>query len=89
MLPGEDFVAGLPPGIEGEVDLSDGSSTVLVSLEPDDVGTDPFGVDPFGIIAIGADIPLGLDGTTDAPIAPGDFSTSLEAVLGYAASDTD
>jgi hypothetical protein len=58
-FPGEDFVANLPPEISPPVDLADGSSTIVLTIEPDLVGTDPTGAGPFSIKPALADVPLG------------------------------
>lgn len=48
-FPGEDFLQNLPPGITPPVDLADGSSLIVITLEPDMAGVDPTGDGPFSI----------------------------------------
>lgn len=45
-FPGEDFVADLPDGVDS-VNLQDGSSEGLITLEPGDLEADPSGDEPF------------------------------------------
>ena len=75
-LPGEDFVAALPTELSGPVDLSDGSSVVVVSLSPDayDLSPDAYDLSPdaydfseggpfrFGFDVLSVDVPLGQAG---------------------------
>lgn len=59
-FPGEDFLTGLPSGINTPFNLADGSSKAVVSIEPDlGVGTDPSGPGPFSIKPLVAMIPAG------------------------------
>jgi hypothetical protein len=60
-FPGEDFVVNLPPGITPPVDLADGSSTIVVTLEPDLSGLDPTGDGPFSIKPLVAPVPGGAE----------------------------
>lgn len=57
--PGEDFLVNEPEGAEFEfpIELNDGQSQVIVSLEPDIEGGDPTGVGPFFLQFLKADIP--------------------------------
>jgi hypothetical protein len=48
-FPGEDFLANLPAGITPPVDLADGSSMIVITVEPDLGGVDPTGPGPFSI----------------------------------------
>jgi hypothetical protein len=48
-FPGEDFLANLPAGVTGPVDLANGSSMVVLSVEPYLDGSDPTGAGPFSI----------------------------------------
>ena len=59
-FPGEDFVANLPSSISGAVDLSDGASTIVISIEPYLNGIDPTGTAPFSIKPLVGDVPAGL-----------------------------
>ncbi|MFT7578639.1 MAG: hypothetical protein ACI9MR_000297, partial [Myxococcota bacterium] len=60
-FPGEDLLTNLPSGVTPPVDLTDGSSTIVISVEPDLAGVDPTGDGPFAIkplaLAIAADHP--------------------------------
>lgn len=48
-FPGEDFLANLPDAITPPVNLADGSSVIVISIEPDLDGVDPTGAGPFSI----------------------------------------
>ncbi|MGH2806562.1 MAG: hypothetical protein ACRDKT_04730 [Actinomycetota bacterium] len=48
-FPGEDFVSNLPDAIAPPVDLADGSSMIVLTIEPDLDGSDPTGAGPFSI----------------------------------------
>lgn len=48
-FPGEDFVRALPAGVTAPVSLSDGSSMIVLTLEPDIRRKDPTGTGPFSI----------------------------------------
>jgi hypothetical protein len=48
-FPGEDFVRNTPTGVMTPVNLSDGSSMIVLTLEPDIRGKDPTGAEPFSI----------------------------------------
>lgn len=48
-FPGEDFLTNLPAGITPPVDLADGGSMIVITLEPDLGGVDPTGPGPFSI----------------------------------------
>ncbi len=61
-FPGEDFVMDLPAGISGAVDLADGNSTVVISVEPDIGGSDPTGDGPFALKPLAMPVPSGLAG---------------------------
>lgn len=58
-FPGEDFVANLPPSVTPPVDLADGSSAVVVTVEPDIGGVDPTGPGPFSIKPLVRAVPAG------------------------------
>jgi len=49
-FPGEDFLINAPAdlGLNFPIDLGDGSSQVMVTVEPDQDGVDPTGDQPFG-----------------------------------------
>lgn len=57
--PGEDLLINEPKGLDFEfpIDLTDGESKVLVSLEPDIEGEDPTGDGPFQLQFLQAEIP--------------------------------
>jgi hypothetical protein len=48
-FPGEDFVRNLPAAVSAPVSLNDGSSMIVITLEPDLRGKDPTGSAPFSI----------------------------------------
>ena len=56
-LPGEDFVANLPDSIAPPVDLANGSSQIIITVEPDIDGTDPTGEGAFSLRPWAASIP--------------------------------
>jgi hypothetical protein len=58
-FPGEDFLMNLPPEITRPVDLADGSSAIVLTLEPDLSGVDPTGEGPFSIKPLLAAVPAG------------------------------
>ncbi len=59
-LPGEDFLQNLPNGLVAPINLANGTSQAVVSLEPDINGIDPTGDSPFQIKFLVANIPSGL-----------------------------
>jgi hypothetical protein len=48
-FPGEDFLNDLPQGVTPPVDLANGGSSVVLTVEPDLAGDDPTGPAPFSI----------------------------------------
>jgi hypothetical protein len=48
-FPGEDFLNNLPTGVVSPVDLADGSSVIVLTVEPDLGGENPTGAGPFSI----------------------------------------
>jgi len=58
-FPGEDFLHNLPAGVTAPVNLADGSSMAVVTIEPDLGGTDPTGPGPFSIKPLISAIPDG------------------------------
>lgn len=58
-FPGEDFLAGLPDGVVPPVELADGGSLAVLTLEPDLDGVDPTGPGPFSIKPLAAAIAAG------------------------------
>ncbi len=59
-FPGEDFVTNLPDAIAPPVDLADGASTIVLSVEPDLDGADPTGDAPFSIKPLVGPVAAGL-----------------------------
>ena len=59
-FPGEDFLVNLPASIALPVDLADGSSVIVLSVEPDLAGVDPTGDAPFSIKPLVANVASGL-----------------------------
>ncbi len=70
-FPGEDFLMDLPASIQGPVDLADGASKVVISVEPDIDGTDPTGAGPFALKPLAIDVPAQLAPATFTNLAPG------------------
>ena len=58
-LPGEDFVRNLPAAITGPVNLADGNSRAVLTIEPDQAGVDPTGAGPFFVRPLKHQIPAG------------------------------
>jgi hypothetical protein len=58
-FPGEDFLQGLPSGVAAPVNLADGSSLTVVTIEPDLNGVDPTGAGPFAVKPLRGAIPAG------------------------------
>lgn len=56
-FPGEDFLQNAPDGVDFPVDMADGSSKVVVSVEPDIDGMDPQGAAPFPIKPLVGTVP--------------------------------
>jgi anti-sigma-K factor RskA len=56
-FPGEDFLQRLPSGISAPADLADGTSMVVLTLEPDLAGKDPTGPAPFSIKPLVGTVP--------------------------------
>ena len=78
-FPGEDFVAQLPAGVDPPVNLADGRSMIVVTLEPDIGGTDPTGRGPFSIKPLAASVPAGASPGTSLPLGR-DLSTVPKAI---------
>lgn len=64
-FPGEDYLRNAPDGLDFPADLADGSSTVVVSVEPDVDGEDPTGSAPFQIKPLVGDVPEDASDHTD------------------------
>jgi hypothetical protein len=58
-FPGEDFLENAPAGLIFPVDLADGESKAVISVEPDINGEDPTGDGPFSVKPLVGDIPSG------------------------------
>ena len=58
-FPGEDFLSNLPGSVNPPVNLADGSSMIVLTVEPDLDGSDPTGVGPFSIKPLARAIPAG------------------------------
>jgi hypothetical protein len=58
-FPGEDFLQNLPARVSEPVRLNDGSSMVVLTLEPNLRGTDPTGAAPFSIKPLVATVARG------------------------------
>jgi hypothetical protein len=67
-FPGEDFVTGLPAGVTPPVNLADGRSMIVVTVEPDIGGADPTGAGPFSIKPLVAAVPAGASPGTSLPL---------------------
>ncbi len=70
LFPGEDLLRNAPDGADFPADLADGTSKVVVSVEPDVDGTDPTGAAPFSIKPLVADVPEDHDDHTPAELNP-------------------
>jgi hypothetical protein len=58
-FPGEDFLSNLPGTVSPPVDVADGSSTIVLTVEPDLAGNDPTGEGPFSIKPLVRAVPQG------------------------------
>jgi hypothetical protein len=58
-FPGEDYLVNAPMGLTFPIDLSDGESLAVISVEPDLNSNDPTGDAPFVIKPLVGNIPLG------------------------------
>ena len=57
-FPGEDYLIDLPLGVTGPVNLADGASTIVISVEPDAAGVDPTGAGPFALKPLALPVPM-------------------------------
>jgi hypothetical protein len=78
-FPGEDFLTGLPAGVVAPVNLADGGSMVVITIEPDIGGQDPTGAGPFSIKPLVAAVTAGASPGTSLPLRR-DLSTVPEAI---------
>jgi hypothetical protein len=67
-FPGEDFLNNLPAGVASPVNLADGSSLAVVTIEPDLHGVDPTGPGPFSIKPLVGAIAQGVADHTSIPL---------------------
>jgi hypothetical protein len=67
-FPGEDFLTNLPAGVVPPVNLADGGSRVVLTLEPDIGGQDPTGPAPFSIRPLAGAVPAGASAGTSLPL---------------------
>ncbi|WP_406659654.1 anti-sigma factor [Methanolobus sp. ZRKC3] len=58
-FPGEDYLVNAPEGVVFPIDLADGESLAVISIEPDMDGVDPTGASPFQIKPLIGKIPSG------------------------------
>jgi hypothetical protein len=58
-FPGEDFLSNLPGSVNPPVNLADGSSMIVLTVEPDLDGSDPTGAGPFSIKPLLRAVPAG------------------------------
>ena len=56
-FPGEDFLLNAPAGLSFPINLADGASKIVISVEPDLEGFDPTGPGPFQAKPLVADVP--------------------------------
>jgi hypothetical protein len=78
-FPGEDFLTGLPAGVAPPVNLADGRSMIVITIEPDIGGQDPTGPGPFSIKPLVATVPAGASPATSLPLGR-DVSTVPKAI---------
>jgi hypothetical protein len=60
-FPGEDYLMNPPMGVMFPIDLADGMSKAVISVEPNLMGVDPTGDKPFSIKPLLGNIPDGAD----------------------------
>jgi len=78
-FPGEDFVARLPASVVPPVNLADGRSTVVITVEPDIGRQDPTGDGPFSIKPLAGAVPADASPGTSLPLRR-DLSSVPEAI---------
>jgi hypothetical protein len=78
-FPGEDFVTGLPSSVVPPVNLADGRSMAVITIEPDIGGEDPTGPGPFAIKPLTAAIPADASTGSSLPLER-DLSTVPKAI---------
>ncbi|MDP3989273.1 MAG: anti-sigma factor [bacterium] len=64
-FPGEDYLVNAPDGIEFPINIADGSSKIVVSIEPDIDGQDPTGDSPFQVKPFVGDVFAGASDHTN------------------------
>jgi hypothetical protein len=67
-FPGEDYLINAPAGLSFPINLANGSSKVVISIEPDSNGEDPTGDGPFQVKPLVADVPEGALDHTNYPM---------------------
>lgn len=87
-FPGEDFLTDLPAGITPPVNLADGASKIVISVEPDMAGVDPTGDGPFALKPLAIDVPMNLAGGTNTALAPGPV-TSISGSVTFSTTPVD
>ena len=81
-FPGEDFLANLPGTVTSPVDLADGESMVVLTIEPDLDGSDPTGSGPFSIKPLVRAVPADAADHTSIELMR-DLSTVPKATASY------
>lgn len=74
-FPGEDFLMNLPAPVTGPVNLADGNSLVVISVEPDIAGVDPTGDGPFALKPLATAVPADHPGATFTSLDAGPVIT--------------
>jgi hypothetical protein len=64
-FPGEDYIVNAPAGLTFPINLADGESKVVISVEPDLNGSDPTGDAPFAVKPLVGDVPEGAEDHTN------------------------
>ena len=67
-FPGEDYLVNAPMGVTFPIDLGDGESLVVISIEPDMDGVDPTGEGPFQIKPLVGEVPAGAQDHENYPM---------------------
>lgn len=67
-FPGEDYLLNPPQGVSFPLNLADGASLAVISVEPDLNGNDPTGPAPFQIKPLVGEIPAGAQDHANLPM---------------------
>ncbi len=67
-FPGEDYLVNPPEGVTFPIDIGDGSSLVVISIEPDMNGVDPTGDGPFQIKPLVGTVSSGAEDHVNYPM---------------------